>query len=375
MRILVLNYEFPPVGGGGGKITEDICQGLAKRGHHIRVQTAHIKGLPNYQKKDGFEIYRSFSFRRRPESCSVLEMVAFIIMNILPTLKHIHQWQPNVIHVHFALPTGLLALIVHWLTKTPYLLTLHLGDIPGGTPVTEKYFKIIKPLTRSILGQGRVVNAISDYSKELAMQSYDVPIRVIPNGIALNDFTVGSLAPHQPVHLVYAGRFDIVQKNLSFFVDVLIRLKHLDWEMTFLGDGPDMSEVKRKIEAGNLTSRCHLFGWVDEQKVSYVMQQADIFVLPSRFEGLSMASLKAMAHGLAILGSDVPGIASVVQQGVNGYLCPVDDLAAFEDALRNMVTDTARLKSMKAESRRMVKCYDLDGIISDYERSLEEAAQ
>ena len=88
-----------------------------------------------------------------------------------------------------------------------------------------------------------------------------------------------------------------------------------------------------------------------------------------------MAGLKAMAHGLAILGSDVPGIANVVQHGVNGYLCPIGDLDAFENTLRIMLLDSAQLESMKIESRRLVKRYDLEDIITDYERSLEEAAR
>jgi glycosyltransferase involved in cell wall biosynthesis len=375
MKILVLNYEFPPVGGGGGRITEDICRGLAKRGHPIRVQTAYIKGLQKHQKKDGFEVYRSFSFRQRPESCSVLEMIAFIVLNIIPTLKHIRQWQPDIIHAHFALPTGMLALIIHWITQIPYLLTVHLGDIPGGNPdLTDHYFNIVRPLTYPIWEQARLVTAVSEYSKQVAIKSYDVPIHVIPNGIDLDAVQISASCPNQTVRLVFAGRFDTV-KNLPFFVGVLESIKDLDWVMTFLGDGPDMGVVKREIEAAGLSAKCQLPGWVDENTVSEVMQRADIFVLPSRYEGLSMAGLKAMAHGLAILGSDVPGIANVVQHGVNGYLCPIGDLDAFENTLRIMLLDSAQLESMKIESRRLVKRYDLEDIITDYERSLEEAAR
>jgi len=100
MRILVLNYEFPPVGGGGGRVAEDICIGLAKIGHEVRVQTAHWNGLPRVEQKDGYTIFRSWSLRRHAHTCSVGEMGAFIVTNLLPALKHAVTWKPQVIHVH-----------------------------------------------------------------------------------------------------------------------------------------------------------------------------------------------------------------------------------------------------------------------------------
>ena len=64
MRILVLIHEYPPVGGGGGKVAEDICEGLVKRGHEVRLITAHLKGLRLFEKRAGVDVIRLYSGRK-----------------------------------------------------------------------------------------------------------------------------------------------------------------------------------------------------------------------------------------------------------------------------------------------------------------------
>ena len=74
MRILVLIHEFPPVGGGGGRVAEDLCSKLVKRGHEVKVLTTHIKGLPYKEERNGFHIVRFGSLRLEPYRASFLSM-------------------------------------------------------------------------------------------------------------------------------------------------------------------------------------------------------------------------------------------------------------------------------------------------------------
>ena len=74
------------------------------------------------------------SGRRVPDTCTVPEMGLYCATSFLPALRHIRQWKPDVVHAHFAVPTGALAWAVSGLTGVPYVLTAHLGDVPGGVP-------------------------------------------------------------------------------------------------------------------------------------------------------------------------------------------------------------------------------------------------
>lgn len=375
MRILVLNYEFPPVGGGGGRVAEDICRVLAERGHDVRVQTAHVKGLPRFEERDGYRIFRTPSLRRRADRCTLWEMGFFLVLNLLPSVQHAITWKPDVVHVHFAVPTGVLGWLINLAAGIPYVLTAHLGDVPGGVPEqTDRIFKMIKPLTVPIWRRAAAVTAVSEYIRKLALRSYDVPIKTIHNGIDLDKCKQSPLTPHHPPRLVFAGRFN-PQKNLLFLIDILERVSDLDWEMDLLGDGPLMNAMKARILETGLTKRVRLHGWVAPDRVEQTMSRSDILLLPSVSEGMPVVGVRALGHGLAILGSDIGGIADVVQIGVNGYLCPVNNEDAFEKALRDMLTSDGLLWAMKRESRCLARRFDLHRVVQRYEQIFEAVVE
>jgi glycosyltransferase involved in cell wall biosynthesis len=372
LRILVLNYEFPPVGGGGGRVAEDICRVLATHGHEIRVQTSLVRGLPKLEHRDGYSIYRTFSFRRRADRCTVPEMAAFVITNFLPSLRHVIRWRPHLIHVHFAVPTGVVAWAVSVITGIPYVLTVHLGDVPGAIPEqTAHLFRIVKPFTFPIWRRASRVTAVSEFVRQLALASYDVEIEMLPNGIELIQCTPSPSAPNTPRRLVFAGRFN-PQKNLFFLLDLLDRVVDLEWRLDMLGDGDLMEAVRARLQGTRLEKRVCLHGWVAPERVSEVMSQSDILILPSIVEGMPVVGVKALGHGLAILGSDIPGLADVVQNGINGSLCPVNDSDAFERALRTMLMSDDILRRMKAASREMALKFDLQMITCRYEKIFQE---
>lgn len=375
MRILVINYEFPPVGGGGGRAAEDFCRALAERGHAVRVQTAYFRGLPRVEDRDGYKIYRSRSLRRHAHTCSVWEMAAFIVTNLLPSLRHAWGWKPHVIHVHFAVPTGVLGCFVSLVTGIPYVLGTQLGDVPGGVPEqTDRLFKFVFPFTVPIWKRAAAVTVPSEHIRELALESYPVKIETLPNAIDPTGVKQSPPDPHTPVRLVFAGRFN-PQKNLIFLIETLDRVSDLDWEMDMLGDGPLLNDVREKIRETGLADSIRMHGWVSPEKVEEVMSESDILVLPSLSEGLPVVGARAVGTGLAILGSRIGGTSDLVEEGENGFLCPLGDAAAFESALRRMLTSDEILTGMKQRSREIAVRFDLRVITGKLERIFESISQ
>ena len=268
MRILVLTHEFPPVGGGGGHAALDTCQGFVKRGHEVQLLTAHMKGLPRKEIVNGIRVTRISSFRRLPFKADLLAMTGFIIAGFWVGLSQVRSWHPDVIHVHFAVPGGPVAWLLSKLTKTPYVVTAHLGDIPGGVPQkTDRWFRWVYPFTPPIWRDADKVVAVSEHSKKLALEHYPINIEVIPNGVDLNDLDPGIIRVNGPPKITFAGRL-MPQKNPVGLIRIMAQLSDLDWEFLMLGDGPLRAEVEHEIALAGLEDRFTLTGWVTPEDVS-----------------------------------------------------------------------------------------------------------
>jgi len=371
MRILVLCYEYPPLGGGGGRVAQSIALQMAARGHEVRVQTAALGWHSTIEEHDGVAVHRTASGRRAPDTCSVPEMALYCATSFLPTLRHIREWKPDVIHAHFAVPTGGLAWAVHRLTGVPYVLTAHLGDVPGGVPdQTDTLFQLIAPVARQIWNHAAAATAVSSFVQELAVAAYHRPVTRILNGIDLTDTPPPPAAIRHTRHLVFVGRFN-PQKNLPLLIDALARLTETNWRATIVGDGPDRATVEALIDQHDQRDRITLPGWQSTAQVAAILNDADILCMPSASEGMPVAAVEALKHGLAIVTSEIPGVRDVVEHGVNGYRLRLDD--SYAHKLSWLLESDETLQAMKHASWEKARAFDITAIADQYEAVLREA--
>ena len=375
MRILVLIHEYPPVGGGGGRVAQDLCEGLARRGHSLKVLTAHLDGLAELEEKENLSIQRLRSGRKESFRAGLGAMMGYVVAGIWQGLRVIREWKPDVIHVHFAVPAGAAAFVLNLLTGTPYVLTAHLGDVPGGVPEkTGKWFKLIFPFTPPIWKRAAAVVAVSQFTRQLALNSYPVAVDVIPNGVSLKDVDPGEIKLNQPARIIFVGRF-MPQKNPVGVVRILEQIKDLPWQANMIGDGPLRPAVEEAIQSAGLSERIHLTGWITPEEVIEHYRHSDIMLLPSLSEGLPVVGVQGMAMGLSLVLSRAGGNIDLVQPGENGALLDVGAEDSFADTLRASLNNPELLLSQRLKSRQMAALFDLDGIISDYETLFKRVAQ
>jgi len=281
MRILTVIYEFPPIGGGGGRAAYDICKGLIERGHHVTVLTSHLRGLPFEEFRDGIRLVRIPCLRRESFRADLVTMLAYILSGLWAGLRLIRREHPDIMHTHFAVPSGALAWALSTLTGIPYILTAHLGDVPGGVPEkTGKWFRWVKPFTQPIWRRAKKVIAVSEHTRQLALKHYPVKIQVIHNGADVRRLSPSKIKVNTPPRIVYAGRF-MPQKNPLAIIQTLAQLKDLDWHCDLLGDGPLLDEVKGEIEKTGMSGRFTLHGWVTPDTVLEQFSRSDILFMPS----------------------------------------------------------------------------------------------
>lgn len=137
------------------------------------------------------------------------------------------------------------------------------------------------------------------------------------------------------------------QKDPLAFVEIVRRLRDLGEGRTggpvtgvLVGDGDLRPRVEAAVRAAGLGDRFQLLGWRED--AATLAAAADVFCLPSRWEGLPLVILEALAAAVPVVASDIPGNRAAVEEGADGLLCPPGDAAAFAAAITSLLADDAR---------------------------------
>ncbi len=342
LRLLLLNYEYPPLGGGAGNATANMARELAALGHDVRVVTAAYKGLPARERVDGFEIRRLPAVRRHADHCSPLEMLSFLASACAYLPVAAGAWRPDACVAFFGIPCGPAAWLLRLLRGVPYVVSLRGGDVPGFQPYDlAGYHCLTAPLIRFLWRRAAAVVANSRGLADLAARSAGaVPIRMIPNGVDAARFAPAEeLSREGPVRLVFVGRL-VRQKGLDVLLEALARLpEEACFEATIIGDGPLRADLAAMAARLGLAAKVRFAGWVSRADMPETLRHADAFVFPSRDEGMPNAVLEAMASGLAVAATRIAGNEELVEEGRTGFLVPPDDAAALTAVVARLVAD------------------------------------
>ena len=371
MKILVLIHEFPPIGGGGGPIARDLSLQWVKEGHQVRVVTARFGDLPEFEVIDGLEVVRLDCNRTESFRAKMKAMIGYVMAASKYCCFECNDFRPDIIHVHFAVPNGPAAMAASRKFKVPYVITAHLGDIPGASPEkTKKWFRYIQPFTPPIWKNAARVIAVSEFSRQMALKSYNVPVDVIPNGIDYDNIRNNNIEAYDVPEIVFAGRF-VPQKNLIQIIKTLETVKDLKWHATLIGDGQDKEMILSEISAAGMTERIELPGWKTPEEVIGIFHRSDILFMPSTTEGLPLTGIQGMASGLALLLSNAGGNPEIITEGENGFVHDPDDTAGFSKELRRLLSDAHLLLQMRTNSLRLAENFDIKKTAADYLKVFE----
>jgi glycosyltransferase involved in cell wall biosynthesis len=373
MRILILNSEYPPIGGGAGNASAHIAHQFSRMGHVVAVVTSRFGSLPHVEGQDGLTIYRIPGLRRWQDRSNPLEQIIFILSASVWTLRWIRRFQPHATLAFFGVPSGPVAWLIKKLYKIPYIVSLRGGDVPGFRPYDfGMYHRLITPFLRLIWRQASAVIANSKGLRQLA-NAFDprFEIPVIPNGIDLKTYKVAERDWSSP-HLLSAGRI-VHQKGLDLAMRALGGLKDLDWEWQIAGDGPQMPILRSLARELGIERRVQFLGWQSREQLMKSYQRANIFLFPSRHEGMPNAMMEAMASGLPVVASCIAGNEELVVDGKTGYLVTTEDVESLRAALKKILSDPALRKQMGAGSRQHVEeNYSWESTAKQYALLLEK---
>ena len=326
MRVLALNYEFPPLGGGAANATAHICRELVHLGCTVEVLTSGFSGLPKQEELDGYRVRRVPVVRRKTHQSSPLEMVTFVASALVPALRLSHSFKPDIVHAYFAMPTGLIALALKIFTGAPLSplparrrrSRLPAGD-PGHVPPHNR------PLRQAGVGPGRRNRGKQPGSAGAGSAHVPIHVELAPNGIDLEFYRPLATPRSDGVYrILFVGRL-VEQKGVRYLLDALpgLRTQALQpVELVVVGDGPARPALEEQVSALGLEASVRFAGWAQRAEMPGHYQSADVFALPSFEEGMPNVVLEAMASGLPIVTTDIYGNRELVAHEENGLLFP-----------------------------------------------------
>ncbi|MEK7208936.1 MAG: glycosyltransferase family 4 protein [Patescibacteria group bacterium] len=312
MRILILNYEFPPLGGGASPISYELTEEFVKAGHEVDVVTMSFRGLPRLEiVNDNFRIHRVPCLRIKKEISHPWEQLSYLISAYFYCRRLLKRQTYDICHAHFIIPTGVLALKLKQHFGLPYLLTSQGSDVLGHNPRFKHLYYLVRRHWRRVIDGAAKIVVPSDFLREEILSVYPAAARLalIPDGIAPGKFTPG----RKKKIILSVGRL-FKNKGLQDFLTALQGLNLTDWSVVIVGEGPYRQNLEQLVRSFQLNEQVHFLGWVDNQseRLRTLYGAASVFVSPSYFESFGLNVVEAMQAGAIPLVSNIGAYRSLI---------------------------------------------------------------
>ena len=258
----------------------------------------------------------------------------------------------------FTHDSNLLGLPFAWLAGVPVRIATHRGKIEA----FPRWRQVLHGVLINI-GIAQTLIAVSDQTRKQAIEEgiWESRITVIPNAVKpLDTSLVNRTAARKDlglneddIFLLSIGRLTY-QKGHEFLIQAMSKVvsRFPNAKAGICGDGPLRPQLEAQIREARLSNHVKLLGaWED---ISPLLASAEIFILPSRWEGLSRALMEAMAAGLPVIASKVDGIKDLITDGMNGLLVPSEDAEALAKSILQLIDNAEMRKRIAAAGQAHV---------------------
>lgn len=355
--ILILNYEFPPLGGGAANATYYLLKEFARQKNlKIDLVTSSVGAYKEEQFAKNIKIYYLDIGKKDSlhyQSQKDLLVYSWKAYWFCRKLAKTNLSPYNLVHAFFGIPCGYIAMKL----GLPYIVSLRGSDVPFYNKRFYWLDKLVfKRLSSKIWRKARAVIANSEDLKKLALgTSQGQEISVICNGVDTAEFqpavrgteTVSStFNGERPLKIISTGRL-IERKGYAYLVEALEGLQGC--ELFLAGDGNQKDELRALAKKHGVNVK--FFEGVDHKQIPGLLGDADIFVLPSLNEGMSNSMLEAMACGLPVITTDTGGSTKLING--NGFIVEKGSSNKLREAILEYLRNPELVHMHGLRSREM----------------------
>lgn len=373
MKIALLSIMYPPDAGGAETYAYELSRSLANRGHTVDVYTATTEPIPeDLSIPKGVTVQQLFERKKIP----VIETIYYS----LRARSAVNFEQYDVVHGTM-MPASTIALTPGFgMSDVPLVVTSHgtsLGEFRSHNPhtVVDYLLKYGLHPGNFVLDNiaGRFANqviAISDHVAEELEDTYRMGnnVTMIPHGVDTDRFEpkdeLHASANPDKFTILTVGRLGS-RKGVGMAIRGIAAVNDPDVEFLIAGTGRHEERLRKLAQELGVESQVKFLGYVPDEELPLLYSSADVFSLTSRYEGLGLVLLEAMACRTPVIAADVGGVSTVVEDGENGYLISreVDQFANQIDQIR----DSNRLQKMSKAAREYAESSNWNAMAREVE--------
>lgn len=388
MRILVLTPTFLPAVGGAELVILQVYRRIATK-HSVLVLTPELsQTLINNTSSNEYDHLINFDVKHYKDKFTFMKIRGhkvtrglippFSLTAIYTINQQIKNFEPDVINVHYVMPTGLAGFYAQKVYKIPTVVTYTGRDVPGpNVPILWKYWH------RLIGLNCKDMTFVSRYCRDVIFGTDFHQGNIIYNGVE-NFVDVSQdkkealrsklqLANDENVlfslqRLDYLKRVDILIRSMS----QILKYKS-NTRLIIGGQGPDLPRLKKLSNNLGISENVHFTGYIPDDELPIYFSIADIFLFHSTYETFGMVLAEAMSYSKAVVSVKNTAIAEVVDHGNTGLLVQTKNHVEFSEAVLELLNDEQRRKQIGKQGKEKVdKFFQWDEIASQYENVFEK---
>jgi glycosyltransferase involved in cell wall biosynthesis len=373
----------------------DINRYLVKNGHEVIVVTPNFSDCKKNEIMDGVEVLRfdlkvsiDLTYGKVAQSKKkgllsfinkIFAMSSYIVKNFIYTYKICKDNKIDVIHAHWAIPSGFSAVLVSKLLKIPCYITMHGGDVYYNPQEGYVFPKLwyIKPFLKYTLRQANKLTAITEDCKKHAINAgaLEKDIVVITNGADLDRFVpmekdiklINKYGPSE--HIIFTCRQLIPRKGVGFLIKAMPAIldRFSDAVLLIVGDGMERNELENSIEKLHLKNSVYILGWVANKDLPKFYNFCDVSVMPSLEEGFGIPAAEAMGCEKPVVATNAGGLIEVIEDGKTGIIVEKGSEQALSDGIIKIFTNKQMAKNMGIEGRiRAFNLFSWDKTVKNF---------
>ena len=369
MKILMLNNEFPPLGGGTGTVNLELFKEFSKIPNlKIDLITSTIKNKKEIEQfSENIRIFKYPVGNKNIHHSTNKELIIYMRKSFFAALKLHKKEKYDFAFAWSTVPAGFVAYLLQFFKRLPFVVRVGGPDIPGFEERYKNLYKIISPIIKLIWRKSNLLITKCATEKELIEKiNNKLKIKITHNGIDTQKFKPDK-NNHQKIQNIVCSARLIKRKGQDLLIRAVANLKKegINYNVNLIGEGDEKENYKKLAENLGVSENIKFSGYVKRENMPAQYQNADLFVLPSYNEGMSNALLEAMASGLPVIVTDVGGTEELVDE-TNGFIFKTGDDIDLTLILKDIAENKNMIKNMSENSRQKAEQLSWKNIANDY---------